>query len=326
MATNRGVFLEEMLKSEEYSDLRFTCNEHIFRVHKAVVCAQSPVVRAALSGHFKESEANAINMDSFHPMSVRNFVRFLYTGDYDATATLENPDGESSRSRKQEADTISKQLIDLSIVEGGADSSSCKLAAAPPVPPPTTSVTELICEHIRVNSIGHYYGVEALVSLANGKISALVHKDGKDQSWIADLPKLTAEALESTGDSAMLEILASATARNMSALTKPDWLRDLGAAWACDVAILQACAQHMDAQRAKITRRSRTISELESRISQLEGKIEALSSKNDRFAAVLRQMNDTAECRNLSCQAPDFSTHIDPDELILRCRHCKCKH
>ena len=47
-------FLEDLLsKSERYSDLKITCEGYEFKVSKAFVCPQSPVIAAACEGGFK---------------------------------------------------------------------------------------------------------------------------------------------------------------------------------------------------------------------------------------------------------------------------------
>lgn len=45
--------LRRLLDSGEHSDLTLTCQGEEFRLHKAVVCLQSPVIAAALRGNFK---------------------------------------------------------------------------------------------------------------------------------------------------------------------------------------------------------------------------------------------------------------------------------
>lgn len=45
--------LGDILKSGLYSDLTLECKGEEFKVHKAIVCAQSPVIAAAVAGVFK---------------------------------------------------------------------------------------------------------------------------------------------------------------------------------------------------------------------------------------------------------------------------------
>ncbi len=52
-ATGPTMILAQMMTSGEFSDLKFVCNENVFKVHKAVVATQSPVIRAAIQGEFE---------------------------------------------------------------------------------------------------------------------------------------------------------------------------------------------------------------------------------------------------------------------------------
>jgi hypothetical protein len=44
--------LAQLMGSEKYSDLKLVCEGHEFRVHKAIVCSQPPVLTAACDGAF----------------------------------------------------------------------------------------------------------------------------------------------------------------------------------------------------------------------------------------------------------------------------------
>lgn len=44
--------LRKLLASGEYSDLTLVCRGQEFRVHKMIVCTQSPMIDAALKGDF----------------------------------------------------------------------------------------------------------------------------------------------------------------------------------------------------------------------------------------------------------------------------------
>ncbi|KAI0913842.1 hypothetical protein F4823DRAFT_575669 [Ustulina deusta] len=50
---NVGTTVAQLLLSEKYSDLTLVCNGQEFRVHKAIVCPQSPVIDSALKGRFE---------------------------------------------------------------------------------------------------------------------------------------------------------------------------------------------------------------------------------------------------------------------------------
>jgi hypothetical protein len=42
-----------LMGSEKYSDLKLVCQRQEFKVHKAIVCTQSPVLAAACDGYFQ---------------------------------------------------------------------------------------------------------------------------------------------------------------------------------------------------------------------------------------------------------------------------------
>ena len=45
--------LAQLMDSEKYSDLKLVCQGLEFKVHKAIVCTQSPVLAAACDGGFQ---------------------------------------------------------------------------------------------------------------------------------------------------------------------------------------------------------------------------------------------------------------------------------
>lgn len=92
--------LSRMLETGEGSDLKFTCNGTEFSVHSSLVCAQSPMLRAAIRDGFqvsrhgaatrmalltirKEAESMTISMDAYEPRIVKKFIQYLYTGNYE---------------------------------------------------------------------------------------------------------------------------------------------------------------------------------------------------------------------------------------------------
>lgn len=49
--------LAGIMGSDKYSDLKFVCQGQEFKVHKAIVCTQSPVLAAACDGSFQVKTA-----------------------------------------------------------------------------------------------------------------------------------------------------------------------------------------------------------------------------------------------------------------------------
>ncbi|KAH7243996.1 hypothetical protein MRS44_016942 [Fusarium solani] len=68
-------------EAEEFTDFVFVCEGQRIPVHGVIVCSQSPVLRAACTGPFKEASGQYFMDD--HPLSmVRRMVDYLYTGNY----------------------------------------------------------------------------------------------------------------------------------------------------------------------------------------------------------------------------------------------------
>jgi hypothetical protein len=85
-----------LFKSEEFSDFTIKCGPYEFKVHKAVICAQSEYFKAACrSNSFKEGDAKLITLDTSDeddpscddPEAVKRMIHFFYHLDYE----VQNP-------------------------------------------------------------------------------------------------------------------------------------------------------------------------------------------------------------------------------------------
>ncbi|KAM3477452.1 hypothetical protein MY8738_006426 [Beauveria namnaoensis] len=81
-ASARGINLGQLLESGQFSDLTLVCGDKQFNVHKAVVCAQSQVLAAAIREPFQASKTGKIVIEEHDIDTVEKMVEFLYTGDY----------------------------------------------------------------------------------------------------------------------------------------------------------------------------------------------------------------------------------------------------
>lgn len=48
-----GNVLKQLYDTRAFSDMDFLCRGECIKVHKSVVCTQSPVINAAMTGGFK---------------------------------------------------------------------------------------------------------------------------------------------------------------------------------------------------------------------------------------------------------------------------------
>ncbi|KAK6810547.1 hypothetical protein RU639_013718 [Aspergillus parasiticus] len=74
--------LMKIWEEREFSDLTIICNGSRFEVHKAVVCSQSPVLRAACGGNFKEAQSGEYKMIGDSKLIVEKALEYFYVGDY----------------------------------------------------------------------------------------------------------------------------------------------------------------------------------------------------------------------------------------------------
>ncbi|KIX97149.1 uncharacterized protein Z520_07263 [Fonsecaea multimorphosa CBS 102226] len=308
--------LVQLMQSGDFSDLKFLCNGEEFKVHKAIVCTQSPVIKAATEGSFEESRTNVIKMDNFDPRVVRQLVQFIYTGDYEVDGDQHvTPDQGTCEgvSDKVEEGTLSKSQAPPDEDQPNSTSSSLPTAS-------DAGAADPLLQHIRVNSIGDYYGVERLVSLANRKIKCL-HKDANDKSWVGCLPAAIEAASQSTGDHQVQEILAEATAENLptllfSTLLVSDRFKSLSLFTDFSIRVLEYCALNNKTLKYKLATAHSSHAETQKQVKIREMEIEKLKE-------CMRVLNKTSECRNC---AAEFKCTIDPNERLLRCAKCMCKH
>ncbi|RKL27515.1 hypothetical protein BFJ72_g13102 [Fusarium proliferatum] len=69
-------------ESGEFADFTLTCDGRDIKVHKIIICSQSPVFRAACAGQFKEAFSGTYDLKSHQPDMIQLMVDYLYTGDY----------------------------------------------------------------------------------------------------------------------------------------------------------------------------------------------------------------------------------------------------
>ncbi|KAI1745150.1 hypothetical protein F4680DRAFT_467329 [Xylaria scruposa] len=192
----------ELLQSGKFSDLTLVCNGQEFRVHKAIVCLQSPVIAAALESKSKEEEADIMEVD-FDLTALECMLYSMYAGDY----------------REQPAKHV--RLLQLahpaqSVQPNPSDGDEQHAQSTQPTEheekPTTTTVSEALIYHLRVNSIANYYGVKRLAKLSAIRIMDLLDKD-----WSADT--FCNLIKETTGDENLRKVIVHAAAEHLSELT-----------------------------------------------------------------------------------------------------------
>ena len=72
--------LEDIFKSQEFSDVTIVANEREFKAHKAILAARSPMFRGMFSHDMKETKFNRVEVTDVDPDVLEEMLRFIYTG------------------------------------------------------------------------------------------------------------------------------------------------------------------------------------------------------------------------------------------------------
>ncbi|KAI0395391.1 hypothetical protein F5Y17DRAFT_474482 [Xylariaceae sp. FL0594] len=200
--TGDSLSLEEKLVNiRDFTDFTLVCRGRRFRLHRAVVCAQSSVIATALREGFSDNTHAGFLHVPFDLGSVRRLIEFLYTGDYQlspdpALRLLEVVDEEGDKakvggdnttetSREDGNDDSNARDYDATgEEEGGGGGRRRKEGEGEgrreEVEAPTSVSDRLKC-HSRVDSVANYYDIGALSRLARSKVDDILVRE-----WSAD--------------------------------------------------------------------------------------------------------------------------------------------
>ena len=78
-----------ILDDDATADFTIRCETKAFRVHKAVLCARSPVFRASILTPMQEAKKGEIFVEEIGEKSLSILIKFIYTGELELG---ENPD------------------------------------------------------------------------------------------------------------------------------------------------------------------------------------------------------------------------------------------
>ncbi|KAL7808552.1 hypothetical protein V8C44DRAFT_335854 [Trichoderma aethiopicum] len=129
-------------KYGELCDLVLMCNGQTIPVHKAIVCLQSPVIKAACTGQFMEASGVYEFKDTSFE-TVQRMVDYLYTGDYQNKA----PDpGPSAEVHEMVVHVTMFSLADVYLIDGLLTLAETKFRAAVKGESTTTMVLKHVIE------------------------------------------------------------------------------------------------------------------------------------------------------------------------------------
>ncbi|KAK8158474.1 hypothetical protein IWX90DRAFT_1527 [Phyllosticta citrichinensis] len=77
--------LSKLLDSGHFSDLQISCSDGTtYKVHKIILCAQSPFFMNALNpeSNFKEAQTNKVPLEHDEPFAVKALIEYFYRSEY----------------------------------------------------------------------------------------------------------------------------------------------------------------------------------------------------------------------------------------------------
>ncbi|KAM3452780.1 hypothetical protein NHJ6243_009274 [Beauveria neobassiana] len=315
--STRGPNLGHLLKSGQFSDLTLVCRDQEFNVHKAVVCAQSQVLAAAIREPFQASKTGQIVIEEYDTDTVEQLVEFLYTGDY-------RPQPHQAEEKRDDTEP-EENLVQQMLVTSIADSSDRQAEDASQDPAPD----EDLVQHVLVNSIADYYGIRALADLSKEKLRHAA-QIVKNKSLLLDAETV---ALSRTGDTTVHAVLADATAKNIRQHLESNELAALVGEFAIEIVKRGVAVEdelRLDVQRLKDKLAAAEWESIAVKAARKDVE-ERLERVLENFNECRGTLEGTRNCRNERC-GKDFSCYIEqygqPYEPLfrLRCSRCKCRH
>jgi hypothetical protein len=178
-------------------------------------------------------------------------------------------------------------------------------------------------QHVRVNAIADYYGIQGLTLLANQKIQRVYQNNWDAKAFLASAK----EALSITGDKSMHNMMALLIAQNMTELLGTGQLTSLVGEFAVQVLRYQAHlleASERDQSQVAVQQQN----DLQARCQAAEARATRVLANVNRLVDVMCERD---YCRNGAC-GEDFGCHIEVNgedaepTYVLRCSWCRCRH
>lgn len=278
----------------------------------------------------QESDDNMLNMDAFVPGSVRRFIQFLYTKDYDAIEIVDEEarpavdananasttaNGAANANANNGATTASD--VDRAGTSSGAvkRSSKRKRSECPELKDP---VFRTILAHTRMNAMGDYYNVPDLVKLANTRINVALSGASPDAPWVPGLPVIAEAALEIVNNEGLSEVLTTAVAENLGTILAMGTLEDSPLMTPFCLEVLKKCNAISQKLSETLSYKVRTLNEVHMKYQKAAD--QALKQKT-----AMMTVSRVSKCRAVGCKGR-FECFFDESSSSLRCELCRAKH
>jgi len=317
MSSKTPFNYEGLMSSQKYTDLTLSCQGQEFKVHRAIVCTQSPVLAAACDDGFMETTSKIINLDSFDVDTVKQMIRFMYTHNY-----YDNMQAGANDISVYETDSRSEAELQFQDLGLQTNVHQTTLQIAPEIKWEVVRTTTLksLLFHVKMNAIADYYDIPELRHEANTKARSILNT-----SWYPrDFPVIIREVFNSTGDKELHDIISDVMAAHIYELIGLDEdIAPLGVISEFAGSVLRKIAVGNESSKQMLMQR---VKNLESKLHETKqlaqrqmSKAKDLENGTERFSQLLKQ---TTRCRNCST---NFGCYMESYD-VLRCSECLCRH
>ncbi|VUC36828.1 unnamed protein product [Clonostachys rosea] len=170
----------EMLQSGKYSDFVLSCGGTEWKLHKAVVCIQCPVIAAAFDNGFNEATTGRIT-SHLDIETMTRLVQFFYVGDYSTDPELAGTWPSLGKIEPFRSEMILRFCLEA---------------------------------EIKLNIAADYYGIAALSSKTRLRIKLILRISWKTDGFLGLLKKVEQDA----GDKLMVKLMIDAAALHIDEL------------------------------------------------------------------------------------------------------------
>ncbi|RSL85199.1 hypothetical protein CEP51_003494 [Fusarium floridanum] len=266
--TASNGMLSGLLQSGKFSDCNIVCQGKEFKLHKVVICAQSPAIAAALEKASK-SQSNSLHIIGFDLATVECMIDFLYHEDY-----IINGDVLRMANTSKWVPPPNTQV-----------SGSLPPGPSPPTPPPPAVVRDSLLCHVEVNALGQHYDLPKLCDRANKYIEDIISSDDFPTEIF---PYLAIAAHKSSEDEKLHDLVFSFAVEHVQILLKTPGFEKVSNLPNFGFNLLQRTATKLQANENQLVeiqdqrvRDQENIDRLQQDLSGLEKRFSATSAECD---------------------------------------------
>ncbi|KAF4986149.1 hypothetical protein FDECE_16104 [Fusarium decemcellulare] len=275
-----SAMLVDLWKTGKFSDMTLMCQGKNFRLHKFLVCAQSPVIAADIEKTFRDTHTSVIHVTAFDVATVECMVEFLYCDDYAINAPA---NAWTLPANMTTSTTANGQHVVMAQLQNGSL--------------PEHILREMILCHVQVNAIGHHYQLPKLCGKSLTYIKTMI----RDSGSLAVFSDVAVAALKSSKDNKLHEFISSFAVTHGDSLVHSPHLAKLmhfdkfglGFVKEITTALRERKREITDA-KTRETKNQEKVLALQDELLRMKQHVASISGERDGFSEKCRAESDKA--------------------------------